>query len=98
MARQRKTSSRRPRRGAPILVTREVFCVMTGVSARQLAVWEHEEFLAPAQVTRSGHAIEQLYGREALERARVIRTLSEDLDVNLPGIGVILNLLDQLSR
>ncbi|MHB8381425.1 MAG: MerR family transcriptional regulator [Candidatus Binataceae bacterium] len=98
MARRRKSSSRRPRRGAPIFVTREVFCVMTGVSARQLAVWEHEEFLAPAQVNHTSHGIEQLYDRVALERVRVIRTLSEELDVNLPGIGVILNLLDQLGR
>ncbi|MGC1677581.1 MAG: MerR family transcriptional regulator [Candidatus Binataceae bacterium] len=97
MARRHSSSSRRPRRGGPILVTREVFCVMTGVSDRQLAVWEHEEFIAPAQVTRTGHAVERLYDRAALERVRVIRTLSEELEVNIPGIGVILHLLDQLG-
>jgi DNA-binding transcriptional MerR regulator len=71
---------------------------MTGISDRQLAVWEHEEFIAPAQVTRTGHATERLYDRAALERVRVIRTLSEELEVNIPGIGVILHLLDQLGN
>ncbi|MGH7779949.1 MAG: MerR family transcriptional regulator [Candidatus Binataceae bacterium] len=99
--RQQHTASKHihaTRHGAPILVSREVFCVMTGISERQLSVWEHEDFVVPAQVTRTGQEIERLYDRAALERARVIRTLSEELEVNLPGIGVILNLLDQLER
>ncbi len=101
MARRQSIASKRirgSRRSAPILVSREVFCVITGVSDRQLSVWEHEDLLAPAQVTRTGHTIERLYDRAALKRARVIRTLSEELEVNLPGIGVILHLLDQLGR
>ncbi|MFZ0657875.1 MAG: chaperone modulator CbpM [Candidatus Binataceae bacterium] len=98
MARRHSSSNRRPKRGNPVLVTRGVFCVMTGISDRQLAVWEHEEFIAPAQVTRTGHATERLYDRAALERVRVIRTLSEELEVNIPGIGVILHLLDQLGN
>jgi len=67
---------------------------MIGISERQLTVWEQEEFLAPA----SRNDIDGiLYDRTALKRARIIRTLSEELEVNLPGIGVILHLLDQLS-
>jgi DNA-binding transcriptional MerR regulator len=41
---------------------------------------------------------EPLYDASALKRARVIRTLAEELEVNLPGIGVILNLLDQMPH
>ena len=41
---------------------------------------------------------EPLYDRGALRRVRVIRTLAEELDVNLPGIDVILHLLDQMAR
>jgi DNA-binding transcriptional MerR regulator len=99
MARRQNIAGKRgPRRNAPILVSREVFCVLTGISDRQLSVWEHEDLLAPAQVTRTADALERLYDRAALERARVIRTLSEELEVNLPGVGVILHLLDRLGR
>ena len=101
MARRRNSATKRSRgsRGrAEVLVTREVFCVMAGINERQLSVWEHEDLIAPAQVTRTGHSLERLYDRAALERARVIRTLSEELEVNLPGIGIILHLLDRLGR
>lgn len=37
-------------------------------------------------------------GASALRRARLIRTLAEELEVNLPGIEVILRLLDECSR
>ena len=33
-----------------------------------------------------------------MRRARLIRTLAEELEVNLPGIDIILNLLDQMNR
>jgi DNA-binding transcriptional MerR regulator len=63
-----------------------------------LAVWEREEFIVPAVVRNADEGAEPLYDRDALRRARVIRTLEEELDVNLPGIGVILNLLEQFPR
>jgi DNA-binding transcriptional MerR regulator len=92
----RRISQRRGQRtGRQItLVTRSALCVLGGVSERRLAVWEHEELIAPA-VLDGGDAEEPLYDREALRRIRVIRTLEEELDVNLPGIGVILNLLER---
>ena len=108
MARRTSTSSasssvgsssiRKRRRGArseAVLVSRSAFCAMCGISERQLALWEQEDLLAPVRIEQSA---EPLYDRVALRRARVIRTLDEELEVNLPGIGVILNLLDRLQR
>jgi DNA-binding transcriptional MerR regulator len=86
------------RRSKAVLLTRSVLCRVAGVSERELAIWEHEELISPARIAEVGGRPEPLYASEALERARVIRTLAEDLDVNLPGIGVILHLLDQLDR
>ncbi len=81
-----------------MLATRSAFCTMCGISERQLTLWEQEDLLAPVQIEQSGRSAEPLYDRNALRRARVIRTLDEELEVNLPGIGVILNLLDRLQR
>jgi DNA-binding transcriptional MerR regulator len=80
------------------LVSRHAFCFLSGISERQLEVWEREDFIRPARFGDSTTGNEPLYDREALRRARVIRTLQEELDVNLPGIDVILNLLEQFPR
>jgi DNA-binding transcriptional MerR regulator len=88
----------RDRDKSQVLISRGAFCTMIGVSERQLAVWEHEELLTPAQVLESAGQPQPLYDRSALERARVIRTLEQELEVNLPGIGIILHLLDRLGR
>jgi DNA-binding transcriptional MerR regulator len=96
-ARTRKRGGR-TRRSNPVLLTRAVLCRVAGVSERELSLWEHEELISPARISEVGGRPEPLYASDALERARVIRALAEDLDVNLPGIGVILHLLDQLDR
>jgi DNA-binding transcriptional MerR regulator len=98
MASRTARTRKRPRNTEAVLLTRDVLCAIAGVSKRELSVWEHEELIAPARVARVGGRPEPLYGSDALERARVIRTLAEDLEVNIPGIGVILHLLDQLDR
>jgi DNA-binding transcriptional MerR regulator len=89
---------RRGARGEVVLVSRSVFCSMCGISERQLSIWEREDLLAPVRIKQGDRRAEPLYDRKALHRARVIRTLSEELEVNLPGIGVILNLLDRMAR
>ena len=96
--RTQSTMRRRTSRGEVVLLSRTVLCSVTGISERQLAVWEHEDLIAPAQPSDSKGAAEPLYGREALRRIRLIRTLAEELEVNLPGIGIILHLLDSRSR
>jgi DNA-binding transcriptional MerR regulator len=94
----RRISTRSSTRGEVVLMSRSVFRSIAGISERELASWEREDLIAPAQVERVRGRSEELYGREALRRARVIRTLAEELDVNIPGIGVILHLLDQMER
>lgn len=98
MARRPASSRSSTTRGEVVLISRSVLCTMSGVSERELTMWEREDLIAPVRVERTGGQIEALYDREALRRVRVIRTLAEELEVNLPGIGVILNLLDQISR
>ncbi|HMD05147.1 MAG TPA: chaperone modulator CbpM, partial [Candidatus Binatus sp.] len=79
-------------------MSRSVFCTIGGISDRELASWEREDLIAPVRVEHGRGRVEALYDRDALRRVRVIRTLGEELEVNLPGIGVILHLLDQLER
>ena len=95
---RRRTQSRSSARGEVVLMSRSVFCSISGVSEHELAAWEHEDLIAPVRVAEVRGRLEALYDRDALRRVRVIRTLGEELEVNIPGIGVILHLLDQMSR
>ena len=56
-----------------------------------LEVWIEEEWLVP-----SGTATEPAFSEADLARAKLIRDLIQDLGVNDEGVGVILNLLDQV--
>jgi len=94
----RRTSSKNSTRGKAVLMSRSVFCTIGGISERELASWEREDLITPARIERVEGRLEALYDREALHRVRVIRTLAEELEVNIPGIGVILHLLDQMER
>ena len=84
--------------GEAVLISRSAFCTMIGVTERQLSVWEQEELLVPSRLLDSAGRAQALYDRSALERARLIRTLEQELEVNLPGIGIILQLLDRMGR
>jgi DNA-binding transcriptional MerR regulator len=94
------STSKKRRRGnaSVVLVSRTVLCSMCGISDVQLAVWEREDLVAPVRIGEVEGREERLYDREALRRVRMIRRLGEELEVNLPGIGVILHLLDQMGR
>ena len=94
----RRTQSKSSARGEVVLMSRSVFCTIGGISERELASWEREDLIAPVRVEHGRGRVEALYDRDALRRVRVIRTLGEELEVNLPGIGVILHLLDQMGR
>ena len=94
--RNRKLS--RAGEGTHVLISRSAFCTMIGVTERQLSVWEQEELLVPAQLLDPAGKAQALYDRSALQRARLIRTLEQELEVNLPGIGIILQLLDRMSH
>ena len=94
----RNRKSSRAAEGRHILISRSAFCTMIGVTERQLSVWDQEDLLVPSQLLESAGTAQPLYDRSALERARLIRTLEQELEVNLPGIGIILQLLDRMGR
>jgi DNA-binding transcriptional MerR regulator len=77
--------------------SRSVVCSLCGVTEHELALWESEDLIAPARLLEHGSRFEPLYDEAALRRIRLIRSLAEELEVNLPGIGVILHLLEQLK-
>jgi chaperone modulatory protein CbpM len=95
-ARRASVKRNRPA-GRRLLFGRTAVCSLTGISQRQLLLWEHEDLIAPVR-HGGAEAGEPLYDAQVLKRVRLIRTLAEDLEVNLPGIDVILNLLDQLGH
>jgi DNA-binding transcriptional MerR regulator len=101
----RRSTPRRPSRnrtarngGQVTFVSRTALCSLSGISERELILWEREELISPVTVTRLAGRTEPLYDASTLQRARLIRTLAEELEVNLPGIDVILHLLDQMGR
>ncbi len=99
MAPRRKSPKRNaPARSRMMFYSRSAVCGLCGVTEAELAVWEAEELLAPARLLERDNRFEPLYDDAALQRIRLIRTLADDLEVNLPGIDVILNLLKQLQR
>jgi len=96
MARQTSRRST-PASSRNVLLGRSALCLMSGISERQLILWEHEQLIAPVSTLEAVSRGEPLYDASALRRARLIRTLAEDLEVNLAGIDVILHLLDQIA-
>ncbi len=96
MRRRRHNSPKRQsRHRGGALFSRTVLCTLGGITEHDLRMWEHEEFIAPADVIEASNGSEPVYDQLALRRIRTIRTLADELGVNLPGIGVILHLLDQ---
>jgi len=91
----RRASSRS--HASTTLVSRSALLTLSGISERELSVWEHEDLIAPARVVETNGRREPLYDAPTLKRVRVIRTLAEEFEVNLPGIGIILNLLDRMG-
>ena len=55
-----------------------------------LEVWIEEEWIIPQ------NAIDPRFSDIDLARAQLIRELMDDLGVNAEGVGVILNLVDQV--
>jgi MerR HTH family regulatory protein len=83
-------------RNAPYL-SREALRALGGISEDQLRVWEFEELITRAAVIEVDGEPVPVYTHATLRRIRTIRSLGEDLGVNLPGIGVILHLLDRTT-
>ena len=72
-------------------ITREQFLSLSGMEDETLNAWIEEEWLIP-----SGSSPDLSFSEIDIARARFIRELRADFGVNDEGVGVILNLIDQL--
>lgn len=92
-----KRSSATRKRVSAEYLSRTVLCRLGGITEDQLSLWEFEEFITPATMLEIDGRRERVYDAATLRRIRTIKALAEDLGVNLPGIGVILQLLDRMG-
>lgn len=74
-----------------MIITQTEFLLRTQLDQQTLEIWIREEWLSPEQ----GDA-EPLFSEADLARAGLIRDLQGDLGVNREGVGVILDLVDQI--
>jgi DNA-binding transcriptional MerR regulator len=81
----------------PPYLSRDALLTLGGISEDQLRLWEFEDIVSPSAMLEIEGRREPVYSQATLRRIRTIRSLGEDLGINLPGIGVILHLLDQMS-
>ena len=92
-----KASSRARKPQQVPYLSREALLTLAGISESQLKLWEFEDIVSHAAVIEIEGRRVSVYNHVTLRRIKTIRALGEDLGINLPGIGVILHLLDQLS-
>lgn len=72
-------------------LSKQEFLSLSGMGHETLTAWIKEEWLIPG-----GSVAEMSFSEIDIARARLIRDLKMDLGVNDEGVGVILNLVDQL--
>ena len=74
-----------------MIISKEEFLDRAQLDRETLEVWIEEEWLLPSATTP-----EVAFSEADVARAELIRDLMQDLGVNDEGVGVILNLLDQM--
>jgi chaperone modulatory protein CbpM len=74
-----------------MIISKLEFLDRTQLDHETLEVWIEEEWLVPTRT-----ATELAFSEADLARAELIRDLKQDLGINDEGVGVILNLLDQV--
>jgi len=74
-----------------MIISKLEFLDRTQLDLETLEVWIEEEWLVPVAT-----ATDQAFSEADLARAKLIQELMQDLGVNEEGVGVILNLLDQV--
>ena len=72
-------------------LSKQEFLSLSGLGPETLMAWIEEEWLIPG-----GSVAEMNFSEIDIARARFIRDLKGGLGVNDEGVGVILNLVDQL--
>jgi len=73
------------------MISRQEFLLRARLDDTTLTAWIAEEWIIPRSA-----AAEPEFAEVDVARAELIRDLRQDLDVNDAGIGVILNLVDQV--
>ena len=74
-----------------MIISKLDFLFRAQLDQETLEVWIGEEWLVPGET-----AGEPEFSEADLARAMLIRDLKHDMGVNDEGIGIILNLLDQM--
>ena len=74
-----------------MIITKLEFLERAKIDHSTLEVWIEEEWLIPTRMAQ-----EPVFSEADLARAKLIRDLIDDMGVNAEGVGVALNLLDQL--
>ena len=72
-------------------INKREFMVRAQLEDKTLEAWIREEWLIPADSTG-----EMMFSDADVARVQLIRDLKNDLGVNDEGVGVILNLVDQV--
>jgi chaperone modulatory protein CbpM len=72
-------------------ITRQEFLIRARLDGDTLEAWIAEEWIVP-----TGADPEASFSEADVARAELIRDLKGDLDVNDAGVGVILDLVDQM--
>jgi chaperone modulatory protein CbpM len=71
--------------------SKQEFLSLSGMEHETLNTWIEEEWLVPR-----GSSVELNFSEIDIARVQLIRDLQSDFGVNDEGVGVILNLIDQL--
>ena len=74
-----------------MIISKLDFLYRAQLDQETLEVWIEEEWLVPGET-----AGEPEFSEADLARAKLIRDLKHDMGVNDEGVGIILNLLDQM--
>ena len=74
-----------------MIISKLDFLYRCQLDQETLEVWIEEEWLVPG-----GEANELIFSEADLARVKLIRDLKQDMGVNDDGVGIILNLLDQI--
>jgi chaperone modulatory protein CbpM len=72
-------------------ISKQAFLALSGLETETLNAWLEEQWLIP-----SDSSVDPSFSDIDVARAQLIRDLIEDMGVNDEGVGVILNLIDQL--
>ena len=74
-----------------MMISKREFLIRAHLERETLEMWIREEWLIPGQ-----SAGELTFSDADIARAQLIRDLKNDLGINDEGVGVILNLVDQV--